>query len=547
MSVIGEVPTDVKYRVPAEHGGLFSFPSLRAAGTLIVRNQERFDETQVASALPEFGGESLSELRAAARQELGSVVAAYAREYLNFEQSGAISTAGPLILTGHQPELFHPGVWVKNFAASMLAEQHEGTAINILVDNDVVGHPSILVPRLEKRDQPKLVNCSIDADSPPRPYEQRDVLDRILFDSFADRVRELIRPLVPEPLVTEIWPEAVASAARQGNLGRALAQARHLLERRSGLSHWEVPLSALCETHSFRHFVASILIDVHRFIEVYNASILSFRKRHRLRSRSHPAPLLTINQPAVETPFWVWRHTDPRREPLVMRYYGPESAELSHGWHGEVIGRVPLGSARDLASALGELAANGVRVRPRALLTTLYLRLMCGDLFIHGIGGGKYDQVTDAIILDFVHVPPPEYLVMSATFRLPFGVLPVQADDLRQVDGMLREIHYHPENFDEQVNAGDRDEFRRLAAQKGQWLQRRPSAGSARDWQARLEQINQGMREKLDSGVRQLKAERDQMTKLYRAGRIILSREYSFCLFSANDLRRELRGLVEKN
>ena len=31
---------------------------------------------------------------------------------------GTVSTT-PLIVTGHQPELFHPGVWVKNFATAV--------------------------------------------------------------------------------------------------------------------------------------------------------------------------------------------------------------------------------------------------------------------------------------------------------------------------------------------------------------------------------------------------------------------------------------------
>ncbi|MFN9917551.1 MAG: hypothetical protein ACK53L_33510, partial [Pirellulaceae bacterium] len=43
----------------------------------------------------------------------------------------------PLILSGHQPELFHPGVWFKNFLLSSLAARHQAVALNIQVDHDL--------------------------------------------------------------------------------------------------------------------------------------------------------------------------------------------------------------------------------------------------------------------------------------------------------------------------------------------------------------------------------------------------------------------------
>src|SRR5262245_28995276 len=39
---------------------------------------------------------------------------------------------GPLILSGHQPELFHPGVWLKNFVVSAIARSVKGTGVNLV-------------------------------------------------------------------------------------------------------------------------------------------------------------------------------------------------------------------------------------------------------------------------------------------------------------------------------------------------------------------------------------------------------------------------------
>ena len=43
-------------------------------------------------------------------------------------------------------------------------------------------------------------------------------------------------------------------------------------------------------------------------------------------------------------------------------------------------------------------------LRPRALTLTLFARLCVADFFIHGIGGGKYDEVTDRIIRELPRI-----------------------------------------------------------------------------------------------------------------------------------------------
>ena len=42
-----------------------------------------------------------------------------------------------LILAGHQPELFHPGVWLKNFVLDHSLNLQNSLAINLIIDNDV--------------------------------------------------------------------------------------------------------------------------------------------------------------------------------------------------------------------------------------------------------------------------------------------------------------------------------------------------------------------------------------------------------------------------
>jgi hypothetical protein len=47
------------------------------------------------------------------------------------------------------------------------------------------------------------------------------------------------------------------------------------------------------------------------------------------------------------------------------------------------------------------------------------LRLLAADEFVHGIGGGQYDQVTDALIARHFRLTPPRFAVTTATLYFP--------------------------------------------------------------------------------------------------------------------------------
>ena len=45
-------------------------------------------------------------------------------------------------------------------------------------------------------------------------------------------------------------------------------------------------------------------------------------------------------------------------------------------------------------------------------------RLFVGDVFIHGIGGAKYDRITDGLIRRYYQVEPSNMACVSATLLL---------------------------------------------------------------------------------------------------------------------------------
>ena len=78
--------------------------------------------------------------------------------------------------------------------------------------------------------------------------------------------------------------------------------------------------------------------------------------------------------------------------------------ELRIDGEDEVLIELPLtpdGEACCAVERLRELPAGSIRLRTRALTTTMFSRFLLGDLFIHGIGGAKYDELGDEIARRF--------------------------------------------------------------------------------------------------------------------------------------------------
>ncbi|MEX0715419.1 MAG: hypothetical protein WD066_02475, partial [Planctomycetaceae bacterium] len=145
------------------------------------------------------------------RREARGAALSAARKYtaeLGGERIPEADPAAPLFVDGHQPALFHPGVWAKNFAIHSLAAQAAGASLHIVVDNDVLGAARIRVPAGD-RERPAFEREPFDADRPPVPWEEARVLDRGVFDSFGDRIAARMAHWGVEPIAARIWPEAI--------------------------------------------------------------------------------------------------------------------------------------------------------------------------------------------------------------------------------------------------------------------------------------------------------------------------------------------------
>src|SRR5690606_12266035 len=95
--------------------------------------------------------------------------------------------------------------------------------------------------------------------------------------------------------------------------------------------------------------------------------------------------------------------------------------------------------------AADSVVRSGALMAPKALALTLFLRMFASDLFIHGIGGGRYDQVTDAVIRRYYGVEPPAFVVASMTMYLPLGAHVVTAEEVAAAKERLNRIEHNPD------------------------------------------------------------------------------------------------------
>ena len=527
-----------RLRAPSASGTLLADPPLDMAAQTLASNVARLSRWE-----HDFQGRRADRLRALARGQVLERARALLSRY-----GCAVPGAPPgqpvehLVVTGHQPELFHPGVWVKNFATAAIARRPGAVGLNLIVDNDILKSPAIRVPRQSGRSY-RVERVEFDEWRGEIPYEALAVADEAIFASFAERVRQRLPESIADPLIDDFWPRALQAREATDRLGYRFAMARHGIEASWGVCNLEVPVSVVCETEGFLWFVCHLIAHLPRFQAVHNEALQGYRTVYGIRSRHHPVPDLGRQGEWLEAPFWVWRDGQPRRRPLLARLLG-KTIQLRIAGDDAPLLDLPLAPDRDACCAVEQLLtlpARGVRLRTRALTTTMFARILLGDLFLHGIGGAKYDELGDDIVRGFFGFEPPTYMTMSMTLWLGLGDDPGAASRLAAVDRSLRDLEWKPERW---LDPSAHAELRDCIATK-----RAAIAADAASHPQRLERFrtirhcNEIMQIWVTSQRESLLGERARVLEDARRDGVARSREFSMVLHSQGTLRDVLGGV----
>jgi hypothetical protein len=519
---------------------LLAQPPLSEADSTLASNVDRLGRWN-----HDFQGRRSNQLRPLIRKQVLNASRSYLTSAGLDVPELTANELGPLVVTGHQPELFHPGVWIKNFAVASAARQTKGVGLNFVVDNDLPKATSIRVPRMVDGDL-KIERVAFDEWTGEVPYEDLTVSDETLMGSFDARVRQALGGAISDPIIDTFWPIVNRRRSLTDRIGTRFALARRELEASWGVHNHEVPLSTICDTEGFLWFASHVLAQLPRYQEIHNGALVRYRTLHGIRSRHHPVAALGVDGDWREAPFWAWRPGDRRRRPLLARQLA-KTMQLRIGGDDEPLMELPLGPDREACCAVEQLLTlpcRGIRLRTRALTTTMFARYLLGDLFIHGIGGAKYDELGDEISSRFFGFDAPPYLTVSMTLWLGLADDPASPEQLKQAARTIRDLTFNPDRHLSASSTGDPEISR--------WIEAKRIAigGPVETHAQRLARFHEIRRcnEALQAAIRdqrtRLTAETLQLTAGVHHNDVAHNREYSFVLHSERRLHEAMSRAV---
>ncbi len=410
---------DLELEIPTTSPAAVAAPAFASWPELARANRSALDAATI-----EIGGTRLGDLRRVARGDVLQLAADYTRSL-----GREVPAYGPdaVIATGHQPVLVHPGIWIKFLAMARLVPAG-GAGLNLIVDSDAVDEIAAEVPRANGR----LIRARVTlaGADPEVPTEALAAPSAARWREFTSAIDAHLATIT-EPAVAEGWRRARTLVPPDGaGLPGAVTALRRALE--GPRSYLDLPVSWLARTGSFRRFVLSILQDAGRFAGLHNVCLAAYRAHYGVRTAAQPFPDLEIDGARIEVPFWFI--ADGRRWPLFV----------------DTRARRLMARGREIGPLLvdpDEAAFAGAPIRPRALTLTAFARLVVADLFIHGIGGGRYDRATDAIIREFFGIAPPTYAVATATLFLPFADSGPPDEERHRLHRALLDLQHNPDRF----------------------------------------------------------------------------------------------------
>ena len=441
-----------------------------------------------------------------------------------------------IIETGHSPILAHPGVLIKHCLVNSISKKVNGIGINMVVDNDACHNDYLNIPDINGLDSSverieflsSLYNLAFEeiryTDSTQLPFFKECVLKALhnpdMKKSFEDFINLVIKLSGETLQFTDLF-----------------TCARYAYLLRFGIGNLECPVSLISETESFLNFFLHITANARSFVDIYNAKLREYRRLKKISSKANPLPDLMKKGYVVELPFWIWREGE-SRESLFASV--ADSKRISIICGEKIVTPFDLGENGNLSEnlrRLKDLINTGIKFRPKAIVNTMYSRMFFSDLFIHGIGGAKYDLVTDEIIREFFGVEPPAYATVSATLQLPYKPFNVSNDDVVGLKHLIKDMGYNPDKYVSREIMEDTGTKSMVNEKKDLIVKEAHDSEKRHRVFDRLKEINALMKENISPLIKKKEKELEDLEKKIRYNSIVTNREYPFCIYPESMLR----------
>lgn len=453
--------------------------------------------------------------------------------------------AAPIIATGHQAGLWHPGILAKCIAAVEYAKAVGGHPLFVLVDHDDNDALRLELPTVEDGRLGTHV-VQLGESLPDVALVSQPKID---WKHAANVLRET-RGHLGARLLCDIEP--IISAAES-----MLPMSHTCASQMAGfMQKLMEPVLGTLSIHMASDRVSPDLVrrmlsDAARSVQCYNKAVAQ-----------HPQagiPPLNIERDRVELPLWYvgnpWGHRASFGEAEILDW--PRDGQGNQVFiarprqrvYADLSDSTPLlvrDDGEPVPSVRKEPNGRYIGLAPRALSLTAMLRSTACDLFIHGHGGGVYDLVMEAWWQAWIGQPLAPMAVVSADVNLDFPGVPLaQPSDLTRA---IWYAHHLPHNLDrhlprEWVDVSLASRKQDVLAHMNDDQDAKRRAASFRE----LHRINQTLGTQHAEVIRLA----DEQVAQVRAGvqnrRIAAKRDWSFALYpqsSLDELTRQIRAQV---
>lgn len=373
----------------------------------------------------------------------------------------------PLVLTGHQPVVFHAGLAFKYAITEQFAAAHGAIGVAILIDTDEGDAGRFPVPSVPSDGRHEATTPGATPDTSPWPALRTQHISwtapdhagagqgssRLLGTGLlaAAQQRALVTQQVQQWLISaecqssvEGFVQAAEDYAALPDTGLTTAVANTVVRRQAGIGGrlLELPLSLICGLPEVVRFLSDLLHRAGQFVQAYNESLQQYRQQQGIKNAANPFPDLRISVAGDghELPLWLVDLSVGQRQVAWLwrregqQWLGTESGPDVELWPGLA------------AESILSLRLRGLQLVPRGGLISALLRLLFADLFVHGLGGGKYDPAVDVLIRRWWGEESPGFVTASAS-RYLFPQLRAELQRLRSFADRQRELQYNPDRF----------------------------------------------------------------------------------------------------
>ncbi|MCA9250603.1 MAG: hypothetical protein KDA54_05675 [Phycisphaerales bacterium] len=440
----------------------------------------------------------------------------------------------PFIATGHQPDFFHAGVWAKHIVARRLADAVGGAAFDLIVDHDAPKQHSIAVPTIDDG-LAHVVDVAYANAPAEHPFEFISKGSNQQTQQLIERMREAMGDRYDSSLLPEFFN---AYQAADGDWVDQALSARKAVEASMGIQliqrrtsrYWYSPL------------LAELLLSAESFANTYNQILAGEDPGEDVHEPDRSVATLERINGAIELPLWINHPGEPRHRLFVAKENG-KTHLFAETQRVATFDDARIKDWPSFEADLLQLSPWGIR--PKALILTMWARLFWADIFIHGIGGAKYDRLTDRLIQCYFGVEPPVMACVSATLRMSLprtGATEKQIDDATR---SLRDINFNPHRYiTHKKMAAIQSEKETLIAESQRL--RRDDRYNRRERTAvfnRIRELNSLANSLQPNRIAELRQQRDRISRAIAADAIADRRDYFFAMHDRSDLQHLLENL----